>query len=60
MTTEELKRKRIIYNKRYVDGQKRQGVIIRSFQLPKAIVEQVKQFIKEQSALLNATTKEKG
>ena len=59
MNTEQLKIKRVKWNKTYIDGQKRKGVIIRSFRLPRVLVDQVKQYIKEQSAILNNTRQEK-
>jgi hypothetical protein len=54
----ELNRRRINYNKTYIQRKKQQGIIFHSFLVRRDLVEQVKQFIREQTALLN-TTKEK-
>jgi hypothetical protein len=54
----EYNRRKAQYNKTYIQRKKDKGILWHSFLVRKELVEQVKHFIKEQTALLN-TTKEK-
>jgi len=53
MNIELQKETRSRCNKAYLKRQKQKGIILRSFLVPRKIVDQVKDYIKEQSALLN-------
>jgi hypothetical protein len=56
MTMRELNRRRTQYNQTYIQRKKAKGILWHSFLVRKELVEQVKQFIREQTALLNTPT----